>query len=60
LVLDLIYGENETRRLYYTAQVHNGDLVLTDTNLVMIGNSIEANQTATISVTIQNQADISF
>ena len=60
LVLDLTYGENETHRLYQTAQIHNGDLILTDTNLTMLGNSLEANQTATISVTIQNQADVSI
>jgi len=60
LVLDLTYGFNQTKRLYQLAQVHNGNLVLTDTNLVMIGNGLEANQTATISATVQNQSNISI
>lgn len=57
--LDFSYGFNQTKRLIATAKVHNGKLILTNTNVVMIGNNLQANQNATISATVQNIANLS-
>ena len=56
-VLDLTYGDNQTKRLYYSAQVHNGNLLLTDINIIMLGNNLQSDQVATIQATVQNQAN---
>lgn len=57
-ILDLAYGTGQNLRLYYLADVNNGNLIITDSNVVMLGESLQANQTATISVTLENQSDI--
>ncbi len=59
-ILDLSYGDNESKRLIQTAKVHNGQLLLTNTNIVMLGNSLEANQTATISATVENTSELTI
>ncbi len=57
-VLDLDYANDQSQRLYALAKVNNGNLVITNTNLVMLGSSLQADQTATISVTVENQSNI--
>ncbi len=57
-VLDLDYGTEQNKRLYYTANVNNGHLVITNTNLVMLGEHLAADEDATISVSLENQSNI--
>ena len=60
LILDFTYGDNQTKRLIQTARIQNGQLLLTNTNIVMLGNNLQADQTATITATLKNQSEIAI